>query len=221
MNENPVRYETRVKALQQISPSGYELVLERAGLAFQAGKELMLHGKDPYDDRQYSIASAESDEDLRILFRLIPEGALTPQLVGWKPGDEVAFTGPFGSFVLRDFVRPIVFIATGTGIAPAVCFARSHPGLGMTVLHGVREEADLFYRELFEAEGPYHPCVSQAPDTDCFKGRVTELLPTLDLAEDAHYYLCGANDMILEVRRLLLEQGISDDDIFSEAYYFW
>lgn len=207
-------------ALRELSERGYELVVERAGITFQAGKEIMMHGESPTDDRQYSIASGEQDEHLHILFRLIPDGALTPQLVTWKPGDACAFTGPFGSFVLRDFLAPIVFIATGTGIAPAVSFAKTYEGLEMTVLHGVRVEADLMGRALFE-KGDYHPCVSQQADTTFFKGRVTGKLAEMTFDAGTHFYLCGANDMILEVRKLLKEKGVEDGSIFSEAYYFW
>ncbi len=36
-----------------------------------------------------------------------------------KAGDKMTFTGPrFGSFYLRNVVRPVVMLAGGTGIAP-------------------------------------------------------------------------------------------------------
>ena len=222
MEAKPIRYQSRVLELNQLSEAGYELVLDRCGMAFLAGKEIMLHGRETTDDRQYSIASGEADEDLRVLFRLIPDGALTPQLVRWKRGDACEFTGPFGSFLIKDFLRPMVFVASGTGIAPAVSFLRSHAGLDLTVLHGVRTEADLFHRGFLETRASaYHPCVSRQEDTDCFRGRVTARLPELDLPAEAHYYLCGANEMIVETRRMLVERGVGDDAIHAEPYYFW
>ena len=222
MSENPQRYSSRVIELRQVSDRGYELMLERAGLTFQTGQELMLHGDEPSDDRQYSIASGEADEQVTILFRLIPEGMMTPKLVAKRPGDTIEFTGPFGSFVIRDFLSPMLFIATGTGVAPALSFVRTHSGLGMTLLHGVREEQDLFGRELLEAEcAPYIPCISQQPDSMHFQGRVTAKLAEMEWEPDTHFYLCGSNDMILEVRRQLRDRNVEDDSIVSEAYYFW
>lgn len=219
----PERFETRVLKLKQVSTSCYELVLERRGLEFQAGHEIMLHGEKATDDRQYSIATGENDEQLGVFFRLIEEGALTPQLVRWAAGDPVAFTGPFGSFLIRDFLAPMVFIATGTGIAPALCFARSHAGLDLTVFHGVRVAEDLVAEptrtDLFGER--YVPCISREKGTGFFEGRVTACLPDQEFPEGAHFYLCGANDMILEVRQQLRERGIEDARIFSEAYYFW
>jgi ferredoxin--NADP+ reductase len=218
--QNPSRLRSRVLANQPVSPTAFELVLERNGLPFQAGHEILLHGRDHTEDRQYSIASGESEDSIRLLIRLIPEGIVSPRLAQLREGEEVEFTGPFGSFLIRDFLAPLVFIATGTGIAPALGFIRSHSELDLTVLHGVREPADLFFHAEFDPK-KFHACVSRSPGPGHFAGRVTARLPELILPEEAHYYLCGANDMILEIRRMLKARGVPDARIFAEAYYFW
>ena len=218
--QNPRRLESQVVANRPVSASAWEMTLERRGLAFQAGHEILVHGADHTEDRQYSIASGEGEEHLRILYRVIPEGAMTPRLAAMREGDPIAFTGPFGSFLIRDFLAPLVFIATGTGIAPALSFVRSHPGLNLTVLHGVREPEDLFFHGEFDPAG-FHPCVSRAPRPTDFPGRVTACFRQRTFPSDAHFYLCGANDMILEMRRLLKGCGVEDARIFTEAYYFW
>ena len=56
---------------------------------------------------------------------------------------------------------------------------------------------------------------------DHFAGRVTDKLDTLSFAPETHYYLCGSNDMILELRRKLKDREVADNQIFTEAYYFW
>ena len=216
----PVRHSSRVLANEPVSPTSFLMSLDRCGLAFRAGHEILLHGRDHTEDRQYSIASGEGDGPIQILYRVIPEGVMTPRLAAMKPGDAIEFTGPFGSFLIRDFLAPIVFVATGTGIAPAVSFARSFPELDITVVHGVRSEADLFGRELF-AGRPYHPCISGEAGTSFFKGRVTDFLPAFALPEDALVYLCGSNAMILAVRKQMKQRGLADSRIVSEAYYFW
>ena len=132
----PVR-TSRVLANQAVSPTAFCLTLERTGLEFRAGELVSLHGRDRLDARDYTIASGERDPCLRVLVRLIPHGALTPQLAALRPGDPLELTGPYGTFTVRDPERPLVFVATGTGIAPALAFRRSHPDLNLTVLHGV------------------------------------------------------------------------------------
>lgn len=217
---NPLpRRQARISAVAQLSPTGFEIQLERNGLSFRAGQEITIHGPDPSFDRTYSIASGENDGDIRILFRFIPDGKLTPLLSRRVPGDTIEYTGAFGSFTVRDPARPVLFVATGTGIAPCRSFARTLPQLELTTLHGVRTSDDLFYRNELSTH-TYHPCLSRDADSG-FRGRVTDLLATLPLAKEQHCYLCGSNAMITDAHRILKSRGVRDDSIFSEPYFFW
>lgn len=206
-------------SVAQLSATGFEIQLERDGLAFRAGQEITIHGPDPTFDRTYSIASGETDNEIRILFRLIADGKLTPLLSRLGPGDMIEYTGAFGSFTMRDPTRPILFVATGTGIAPCLSFARTFPAMNLTILHGVRTSDDLFYRNELSAH-TYHPRLSRDADSG-FRGRVTDLLTTLPLVKEQHCYLCGSNAMITDAHRILKARGVRDDAILSEAYYFW
>ena len=205
---------------RQLSATGYELKLSRDGADFRAGQLLTVHGADLLHDRTYTIASGERDESLCILYRLIPSGLLTPQLASLQPGDQLKVSAPYGEFVLRDPARPVVFIATGTGIAPCIAYRRTYPQLNLTVLHGVRSEDDLFYRAELEAGAAYHACVSGHAGPACFKGRVTACATTLAFPPEAHFYLCGANEMFYEMRDLLEARGIPLANVFTEAYYY-
>ena len=218
MSATPPSRLSRVLANQVVSPSAFCLTLERAGLEFRAGELVGLHGRDPLDARDYTIASGEGDPHLRVLVRLIPHGALTPQLAALRPGDPVDITGPYGTFTVRDPGRPLVFVATGTGIAPALAYRRSLPGLNLTVLHGVARSEDLFFREEFEPS-TYWPCVSREP-VEGWQGRVTDRLATLPLPEGADFYLCGANEMIYQAIELLTARGVPRDRMFHEPYYY-
>jgi len=212
------RWRARVLGHRALSPTARELTLSRDGLSFQAGQLLNVHGQDPLDERNYTIASGERDDTLQILYRLLPAGRLTPQLAALKVGDDLEVSGPCGEFVLRDRARPIVFIATGTGIAPCRAYARTHPDLDLTILHGVRSAADLFYRDEF-AGRPYHPCLTAESGTG-FQGRVTELARRIAFAPESHFYLCGANEMFYDMRDVLRERGFAPQVIFTEAYYY-
>ena len=210
--------DTKVVATRQLSETGYALRLERHDLAFQAGMLLTLHSEDPTEDRDYTICSGVDDDSVEILYRYIPTGRLTSRLVELRPNDPVRFSAPYGRFTVQDSKRPIVFIATGTGIAPCRSYIRSNSNLDLTVLHGVRAKKDLFYAEEFSPYN-FHPCVTQgAPGA--FTGRVTERLADLSLPGDAHYYLCGAYEMIFDVSNLLQERGVDPRHIFTEAYYY-
>lgn len=212
----PRTVHAKVLAARALSDTGYELTFERGGIDFRAGMLLTIHGTDPTEDRDYTIASGEQDPYLQVLYRYIPTGRLTSQLVRLQPGDTIRFSAPYGRFVIQDPNRPIVFVATGTGIAPCRAYLRSTPRLDLTILHGARHPQDLFYSDEF-AGCQYHPCLSQS-DSD--SQRVTDLLQSIPLPTHAHFYLCGAYEMIFDSTNLLTQRGISPDQIFTEAYYY-
>lgn len=214
-----VRRESRVISARALAAGTVELTLERAGMTFCAGQEIIVHGSDPQDDRTYSIASGESDDWLILLIRVIPHGTVSPRLAALRAGDPIAFSGPTGSFTLRDPKAPCLFVATGTGIAPFRSFLRTYPDLRPVLLHGVRTPSELYWRGEIEPRCErYLPCISRDPD---HPRRVTDLLRELALPEGAHAYLCGGNPMIREARDVLLRRGVPADAIRGEPYYFW
>jgi ferredoxin--NADP+ reductase/benzoate/toluate 1,2-dioxygenase reductase subunit len=217
---NARRHASTVLANHTLAPGAHELVLARDGFRFRAGEELILHGDCSDDDRTYSLASGEDEPELRLLIRVIPGGRISPRLAALRPGQPVSFSGPTGSFTLRDPARPLVFIATGTGLAPLLSFIRTHPSLRPVLLHGVRHEEDLYHRAELEPRcAAYLPCVS-CPAKGAAR-RVTDALDALPLAPDTDVYLCGGQPMIRDVRARLLRAGVPADRIRAEPYFFW
>jgi ferredoxin--NADP+ reductase/benzoate/toluate 1,2-dioxygenase reductase subunit len=120
--------------------------------------------------------------------------------------------------MLRDAGRPIIFVATGTGVAPCRSYLRTHPHLDLTLIHGVRQAEDLFYRDEF-AGVTYVPCVSGEAGAG-FHGRVTDYCRAQSFPALAHFYLCGANEMFYDMRDVLSKAGVGVERIFTEAYYY-
>jgi NAD(P)H-flavin reductase len=217
---HPTISDSRVVALNRLSDTGYELRIERNGINFKPGQLINIHGRNHMEDRSYTVCSGDRDEMLTVLFRLIPGGILTPQLAAMRPGDTIRVSGPYGEFVVRDTLRPIIFIATGTGVAPCRAYLRSHASLNLTLIHGVRVEQDLFYRDEFKSIS-YTPCLTRDETIrDVFHGRVTDYARQNLFPANSHYYLCGANEMIYEMQEILEQRGVDRSSIFTEAYYY-
>ena len=70
--------------------------------------------------RAYSIASPPQEkEHLLLIVKRVQGGLATGWFWGLKPGDRFRIHGPFGKFILPDPIDfALVFVATGTGIAP-------------------------------------------------------------------------------------------------------
>jgi ferredoxin--NADP+ reductase len=171
---------------------------------FKAGQyaTLGLDVGDGFVARAYSIASSPYErEDLEFYVNEIKEGELTPSLFRLRVGDELFYMGPKGVFTLaKSSASHLLFIATGTGLAPYMSILRTlHADQRagrphrrtITLVHGVRHTSDLAYR--WELDGYqrergfgllYLPMVSR-PDGDPFwtpelgRGRTTALLDAL------------------------------------------
>lgn len=129
--------------------------------------------------RAYSLASSPTAGELEICVRRVPGGRLSPRLCEeLSPGDEVTVRGPRGDLVLDEpSDRDLVFLATGTGVAPfkGMIDYLFETGQGpdetdrdVWLFLGAAWEDDLPYREAFreyaERDG-FHfvPCLSREP----------------------------------------------------------
>lgn len=70
--------------------------------------------------RAYSIASSPTRPETELCVRRVADGGLSPRLCeDLSVGDQVTLRGPHGHLLLEDVSsRDMVFLATGTGVAP-------------------------------------------------------------------------------------------------------
>ncbi|WP_348642980.1 FAD-binding oxidoreductase [Natronomonas gomsonensis] len=68
----------------------------------------------------YSIASSPTHDELEFCVRRVPGGQMTSELaVDLEVGETVRLRGPYGELLLEEpSSRDVVFLATGTGVAP-------------------------------------------------------------------------------------------------------
>ena len=186
---------------------------------FHPGQTVKVGLGDELPPRIYSICSGSREEELRILFNIKEDGALTPQLARLKPGDDVWVSEPGGTFI--GTTDPAVWIATGTGIAPFYSMLRSGMAENKTLIHGVRFANQFYFGDEWAAalDGEYHRFCSGEEITGIPRGRVNQYLEQHDLPADRKYYICGQATMCVEVRDLLIEKGIPFTNIVVEIYF--
>ena len=70
--------------------------------------------------RSYSFSTGPGQDEVAFLVRNITHGVLMSPYLRDRAqvGDKIEFTGPLGSFFLREIKRPVLFLAGGTGLAP-------------------------------------------------------------------------------------------------------
>lgn len=199
----------------------FEIRFDRPpGLAFEPGQKIGFKFQAATWD--YTPLGPPESPELAFCVRHLPEGRFTPRLAAALPGETFQVTAASGFFTFRVSLRPAVLVATGTGVAPFVAFARSG-AKGFRFFHGVRCSEDLVYREeLAAAAQDYQPCLSQASpapqDGDFFSGRVTECLYQRLAPGMYDFYLCGKGDMIRDVMRLI-DERFPDSRVFTETFF--
>ncbi|MBI3604387.1 MAG: hypothetical protein HY205_08095 [Nitrospirae bacterium] len=235
-------YRARVDRIRTLTHDvreiGFQLI-DPPEIHFKAGQFVsfeVLHQKfNKPVARPYSIASPPSQRDrISLLLNLVPGGPGSTHLFGLKEGDEAQFKGPAGAFYLKDDgTRDLLFVATGTGIAPVRSmldhlFERgfSHSS---TLYWGLRSQRDLYYQDELAALASRHknfrfittlsrpepgPQAGWSGATD----RVTKLVEErVSSVSNLAVYLCGNSGMIGAVSALISRKGLCP--IHKEKWY--
>ena len=216
--------EHRLVAVRTLSASAYVLRLERGGLAFEPGQYVTLGLAGSTARREYSVYSGGRDPFLEVLIKQVEGGSVSRQLVRLPPGAMLDCDGPFGYFTIPPARRgaALLFIASGTGIAPFRSFARSYPSLNYRLLHGVRAVTERYDSTQYPPHR-YLSCLSRVAAADAprgsYRGRVTDYLRDHPVAPGTACYLCGNSEMIFAAFDILKQQGIPGADLFAEVYF--
>jgi len=200
---------------------------------FKAGQYLSL--SVPRNDgkkirKPLSIANPPQsrNESIEFCIKIIPNGLASEFVKTLNKGDEVELFGPAGKFVVSDFNKDLIFIASGVGIAP---FMSMIPDLlkrgfdkSIILLKSAKNEEDSLYNEeLEELQGKYsnfqfynifsHPIKSQN------HGYIQDFLERY-VPENfkGNFYICGLKEMINDVRKKLLSLNFKEGQMFNEKF---
>lgn len=182
--------------------------------------------------RSYSLANADATtQRLELHVRAVPGGAMSDYWFNAaRVNDLLRLDGPLGTFFLRHVAGlDLVFLATGTGIAPVKAMleglARSpaeQSPRSVAVYWGARARADLYWNVEAESEPHvrYVPVLSRASDDwRGARGHVQHawMARSPDLSS-AMVYACGSDAMIQGARQLLLGAGLPRHRFISDAF---
>ncbi|GAB3158809.1 benzoate 1,2-dioxygenase electron transfer component BenC [Amycolatopsis stemonae] len=226
-------YPATLTALDRLSPTTVAVTLEtpeRDKLAFLPGQYVNIAVPGTEETRSYSFSNAPDEKNLTFLVKLTPGGVMSEYLTERaKPGDELTFTGPHGSFFLRETERPVLLLAGGTGLAPILSILRTLRAAGSTrpahLVYGVSTDDDLVEVETLEELAAqvenltWDHCVADPGSTAPHKGYVTTLIRDEHLHDgDVAVYLCGPPPMVEAVRTHFSDAGFEPTGFYYEKF---
>ncbi|WP_315774090.1 benzoate 1,2-dioxygenase electron transfer component BenC [Rhodococcoides kroppenstedtii] len=234
-------YTTTVTAVDRLSRTTVRLAVAAPGgvdLAFLPGQYVNIEvpGSDAsperdggVDTRSYSFSCVQGSSELEFLIKLIDGGLMSSWLSRAQVGDAVSFTGPHGSFFLREAERPALLLAGGTGLAPVLAILRTLRESGSDrrahLIYGVSTDDDLVCLDVLRdlesslTNFTWDYCVSDPASSAPHTGYVTGLIEDRHLNDgDVAVYLCGPPPMVEAVRTHFADRGVEPTGFYYEKF---
>lgn len=201
---------------------------------YQAGQFCMVQvpkeGEKPIK-KAYSICSSPFETGfVDLCIKLVEGGFATNWFWTLKEGDEITITLPYGTFVLKEPIEnDLVFVATGTGLAPFRSMIRVLLREGfkknITLIFGVRHEHEVLYESEFrdlEKQYPHFkfiPTISRPKTWTGEVGYVQEKLKKyVTDPSGKQIFICGLVPMIEAVQKAAEEIGFDKKQVHFEKY---
>lgn len=207
---------------------------------FKHGQHLTIRGEDG-ERRSFSICTTPSSGVLTIGVKKLSGGVFSEGVVGTLgPGDELDVMTPAGRFTtVLDAAseKSYVAIAAGSGITPVISIVSTileqEPRARVMLIYANRTHRTvMFLDELHDLKDCYperfhlvHVLSREQQDVELFSGRLdgdrlTRILKSLSPVEDVDaWFLCGPQQMVLDLRELLVDHGVDVHAIHAELFH--
>lgn len=239
-------FQSRLISKKQLAPHIYVFRFSRESVpdfTFQAGQYVIFHVPQADSStarRLYSIASAPSAaEAVDFVIEILPNGVGSRYLEQLTPGSVVTIQGPAGLFTLKETNTDIIFLATGTGIAPIRSMIHSFDissfKFQVSLFWGLKYFKDTYFLDEFTDLAETHEnvsltiCLSQEQNLDMVTpekrsyfqlGRMTNTIDEIinKNPNKGSFYLCGGRHVVENIKNHLLTNGISKDRLHFEKF---
>ena len=222
---------TRINSLDLLSEDIMQVKLRlppASNFEFLEGQFIDIIGPNSIR-RSYSIASISSNKEIILLIKRVENGELSNYWFNEaRLNDLLRLEGPKGTFYLRDRVKPLVFLATGTGIAPIISILDkldSDPDFNqienISLFWGNRVQQDFVWHPNFKKINvDFYPVISKNDDDWSGEtGYVQDVaLRVLNNVKNVHVYACGADVMIDCAKSNFIRSGLNEKDFYSDKF---
>lgn len=229
------RFEDKISFNEKFVEYHFECI-EPFRLPFLAGQYVSIKVSPEGLRRSYSMCSSPAiDHGFHLLLDLSPAGVGSKYMESLKFGDQIEMIAPMGVFVVDHqkvpVDAPMVFIATGAGITPLYSMIldelqNRQSTRPMVLYWGMRYVQELFWLDELRQLAvtfpnfQFHPVISKAIEQwPLCRGRVTDCLLVHEIPVNGSYFLCGSQQMIADVGALLVQRGVTKEQIFYEKFF--
>lgn len=217
------------------------LVLEQVkknNLLFIPGQYVdveLVDGEFSGHSRSYSISSKITEPNVSITVKKI--GDISTALHNMQKGQRLIVTGPSGYFYPEKETKNLVFIAGGIGIAPFYNIISNLTESeiekkNITVFYSNKKLDDIVFFDKFNKLLENHPQLkivyTLTQENTLYEkikehGRISiemikKYLTNINSTE-LNYFICGSIEFVDDFWKILKQEGVKEDNIFTEAFY--
>ena len=237
LNVISVEQETRDAVVVTLLPNADDA----ARFAFTQGQYLTFRQEFDGEDvrRSYSICAAPSEGHLRVGIKKVAGGCFSTWAnENLKVGDFVEAMSPLGSFqapLQPEQKRHYLGFAAGSGITPLISIIKTvlteEPKSTFTLVYGNKSPMTVMFRDELDDLKNYHMnrlslihVLGSENDLDLFSGRIDRektnalLDGWIDASHADMAFVCGPEEMMLNVSAVLEENGMTKEQIKFELF---
>lgn len=178
--------------------------------------------------RSYSISSTPLDSEIELLIKNYTGGQFSNYLFKEaKVNDLLRIEGPKGTYILpKSIPKNLIFISTGTGIAPNLSLIKSALKEGkvqsgqITLIHGQRSAKEHVYSIEDILNGvKIIKCTSRESAEGFVQGYVQDAVKGLELdISNSLVFACGNPQMIKELKMQMIALGLKEKNFKSDVF---
>ncbi|PZP32750.1 MAG: CDP-6-deoxy-delta-3,4-glucoseen reductase [Shewanella oneidensis] len=180
--------------------------------------------------RSYSIANAcKGTNEIELHIRKVPDGLMSNLIFGRVRDNQLMrMEGPKGTFFVRTNNKPLVLLATGTGIAPIKAIVEdlvhSQDPRPIHIYWGMQYKTELYCSEIIKLANDYNhitfrAVLSRENDGQAFSGYVQDAVcQDFESLENIEVYACGSLKMIEASKAKFLSKSLPPESFHSDAF---
>lgn len=180
--------------------------------------------------RSYSIANAKQISDgVELHVRKVPNGLMSELIFNsLKENQLMRIEGPKGTFFVKANDKPLILIATGTGIAPIKAIVEQlvhdNDKREIYIYWGMQYARELYCKELPEFAAQYqhihfNTVLSKEQNKQSRLGYVQDVVcQDFDSLAGYNVYACGSLNMINDAKKIFLNKQLPSDAFHSDAF---
>jgi ring-1,2-phenylacetyl-CoA epoxidase subunit PaaE len=206
---------------------------------FTAGQYITLQKEIKGEEirRAYSICSTPKSDEIRVAIKAVEDGLFSIYATThFNVGDEIEISIPEGRFLLNpEANKNYIAFAAGSGITPILSMVKTvletEPTSNFTLVYGNKSVADtIFYAELnalkesFSNRFKLHYIFSRENVKNDLRGRIDGNVTNYfvkNMYKETSFdaaFLCGPEEMILDVSKTLKSNKIAEENIHFELF---